>query len=152
LDPRRRARYSEALYAGKNAGKDRGTSCRGDCRWALRYWTMPRLSHKRQRLATIPSLPLRVMNKGRCFFTCCGHKWAKWPSKAALHDFTFFQFAEKSASSTIEKMPPRPRKRRQAQQDPPRNLQAFFAQWRIQRACRSSPWNTSCTHTKRFSV
>jgi len=124
------ARYSEALYAEQNAGKEAGLRAVDEFAvGALMYEDAAPIAQAVRLAPYSPDYRSVVMNKGAMLFHMLRAQMGDVAFKAALHDF-YFQFAEKSARiDDFEKIAER---RVQAsakpQQDPP-NLQAFFAQW-----------------------
>jgi len=124
------ARYSEALYAEQNAGKEAGLRAVDEFAvGALMYEDAAPIAQAARLAPYSPDYRSVVMNKGAMLFHMLRAQMGDIAFKAALHDF-YFQFAEKSAGiDDFEKIAER---RAQAavrpQQDPP-NLQAFFAQW-----------------------
>jgi aminopeptidase N len=124
------ARYSEALYAEQNAGKEAGLRAVDEFAvGALMYEDAAPIAQAARLAPYSPDYRSVVMNKGAMLFHMLRAQMGDIAFKAALHDF-YFQFAEKSARiDDFEKIAER---RAQAavrpQQDPP-NLQAFFAQW-----------------------
>src|SRR5256886_619359 len=124
------ARYSEALYAEQNAGKEAGLRAVDDFAvGALMYEDAAPIAQAARLAPYSPDYRSVVMNKGALLFHMLRAQIGDVAFKAALRDF-YFQFAEKSARiDDFEKIAER---RVQGavkpQQDPP-NLQAFFAQW-----------------------
>jgi peptidase M1-like protein len=124
------ARYSEALYAEQNAGKEAGLRAVDEFAvGALMYEDAAPIAQAARLAPYSPDYRSVVMNKGGMLFHMLRGQMGDVAFKAALRDF-YFQFAEKSARiDDFEKIAER---RVQAavkpQQDPP-NLQAFFAQW-----------------------
>ncbi len=124
------ARYSEALYAEQNAGKEAGLRAVDEFAvGALMYEDAAPIAQAARLAPYSADYRSVVMNKGAMLFHMLRAQMGDVAFKAALRDF-YFQFAEKSARiDDFEKIAER---RVQAaakpQQDPP-NLQAFFAQW-----------------------
>ncbi len=124
------ARYSEALYAEQNAGKEAGLRAVDEFAvGALMYEDAAPIAQAARLAPYSPDYRSVVMNKGAMLFHMLRAQMGDVAFKAALRDF-YFQFAEKSARvEDFEKIAER---RAQAaaksQQDPP-NLRAFFAQW-----------------------
>src|SRR6266403_438864 len=124
------ARYSEALYAEQNAGKEAGLKAVDEFAvGALMYEEAAPIAQAARLAPYSPDYRSVVMNKGAMLFHMLRAQMGDVAFKSALHDF-YFQFAEKSAHvEDFEKIAER---RAQAaakpQQDPP-NLRAFFAQW-----------------------
>ncbi len=124
------ARYSEALYAEQNAGKEAGLRTVDEFAvGALMYEDAAPIAQAARLAPYSPDYRSVAMNKGAMLFHMLRAQMGDVAFKAALHDF-YFQFAEKSAH--IEDFEKIAQRRVQAaakpQQDPP-NLQAFFAQW-----------------------
>ena len=124
------ARYSEALYAEQNAGKEAGLRAVDEFAvGALMYEDAAPIAQAARLAPYSPDYRSVVVNKGALLFHMLRAQMGDAAFKVALHDF-YFQFAEKSARiDDFEKIAER---RVQGavkpQQDPP-NLQAFFAQW-----------------------
>jgi len=124
------ARYSEALYAEQNAGKEAGLRAVDEFAvGALMYEDAAPIAQAARLAPYSPDYRSVVMNKGAMLFHMLRAQMGDVAFKAALRDF-YFQFAEKSAR--IEDFEKIAERRAQAaakpQQDPP-NLRAFFAQW-----------------------
>ncbi len=124
------ARYSEALYAEQNAGKEAGLRAVDEFAvGALMYEDAAPIAQAARLAPYSPDYRSVVMNKGAMLFHMLRAQMGDVPFKAALRDF-YFQFAEKSAR--IEDFENIAERRAQAalkpQQDP-LNLRAFFAQW-----------------------
>jgi tetratricopeptide (TPR) repeat protein len=124
------ARYSEALYAEQNAGKEAGLRAVDEFAvGALMYEDAAPIAQAARLAPYSPDYRSVVMNKGAMLFHMLRAQMGDVAFKAALRDF-YFQFAEKSAriddfEKIAERRVPAAAK---PQQDPP-NLQAFFAQW-----------------------
>src|SRR6266478_3440727 len=124
------ARYSEALYAEQNAGKEAGLKAVDEFAvGALMYEDAAPVAQAARLAPYSPDYRSVVMNKGAMLFHMLRAQMGDVAFKAALRDF-YFQFAEKSAriddfEKIAERRVPAAAK---PQQDPP-NLQAFFAQW-----------------------
>jgi aminopeptidase N len=124
------ARYSEALYAEQNAGKEAGLRAVDEFAvGALMYEDAAPIAQAARLAPYSPDYRSVVMNKGAMLFHMLRAQMGDVAFKAALRDF-YFQFAEKSAHvEDFEKIAER---RAQAAvkpgQEPP-NLHAFFAQW-----------------------
>jgi len=124
------ARYSEALYAEQNAGKEAGLRAVDEFAvGALMYEDAAPIAQAARLAPYSPDYRSVVMNKGAMLFHMLRAQMGDVAFKSALRDF-YFQFAEKSAR--IEDFENLSERRAQAAakpgQDPP-NLRAFFAQW-----------------------
>jgi tetratricopeptide (TPR) repeat protein len=127
------ARYSEALYAEQNAGKEAGLRVVDEFAvGALMYEDAAPIGQAARLVPFSPDYRSVVMNKGAMLFHMLRAQMGDMAFKAALHDF-YFQFAERSAR--IEDFENIAIRRSQAAaaaakppQDPP-DLRAFFAQW-----------------------
>jgi aminopeptidase N len=124
------ARYSEALYAEQNAGKEAGLRAVDEFAvGALMYEDAAPIAQAARLVPYSPDYRSVVMNKGAMLFHMLRAQMGDVAFKAALHDF-YFQFAERSAR--IDDFENITERRAQAAakpgQDPP-NLKAFFAQW-----------------------
>jgi tetratricopeptide (TPR) repeat protein len=124
------ARYSEALYAEQNAGREAGLRVVDEFAvGALMYEDAAPIGQAARLVPFSPDYRSVVMNKGAMLFHMLRAQMGDVPFKAALHDF-YFQFAERTAR--IEDFENIAERRAQAAtkpgQDPP-NLRAFFAQW-----------------------
>src|SRR5712692_10287609 len=124
------ARYSEALYAEQNAGKEAGLKAVDEFAvGALMYEDAAPVAQAARLAPYSPDYRSVVMNKGAMLFHMLRAMMGDVAFKSALHDF-YFQFAEKSArikdfENIIER-------RAQASVKPPQeppNLRSFFAQW-----------------------
>ncbi len=124
------ARYSEALYAEQNAGKEAGLRAVDEFAvGALMYEDAAPIGQAARLTPYSPDYRSVVMNKGAMLFHMLRAQMGDVAFKSALHDF-YFQFAEKTAR--IEDFENIAERHAQAAlkpgQDPP-NLRAFFAQW-----------------------
>ncbi len=124
------ARYSEALYAEQNAGKEAGLRVVDEFAvGALMYEDAAPIGQAARLVPFSPDYRSVVMNKGAMLFHMLRAQMGDVAFKAALHDF-YFQFAEHSARvEDFEKIAER---RAQAATKPPQeppNLRGFFAQW-----------------------
>jgi aminopeptidase N len=124
------ARYSEALYAEQNAGKEAGLRAVDEFAvGALMYEDAAPIAQAARLSPYSPDYRSVVMNKGAMLFHMLRAQMGDVAFKATLRDF-YFQFAEKSAH--IEDFEKIAERRAQAAvkpgQEPP-NLRAFFAQW-----------------------
>src|SRR5216684_4151685 len=124
------ARYSEALYAEQNAGKEAGLRAVDEFAvGALMYEDAAPIAQAARLVPYSPDYRSVVMNKGAMLFHMLRAQMGDVAFKAALHDF-YFQFAERSARiDDFEKIAERhAQAAAKTQQDPP-NLRGFFAQW-----------------------
>jgi tetratricopeptide (TPR) repeat protein len=124
------ARYSEALYAEQNAGKEAGLKAIDEFAvGALMYEDAAPVAQAARLAPYSPDYRSVVMNKGAMLFHMLRAMMGEVAFKSALRDF-YFQFAEKSAR--IEDFENIAERRAQASvkpsQEPP-NLRSFFAQW-----------------------
>jgi tetratricopeptide (TPR) repeat protein len=124
------ARYSEALYAEQNAGKEAGLRAVDEFAvGALMYEDAAPVAQAARLAPYSPDYRSVVMNKGAMIFHMLRAQMGDVAFKSALHDF-YFQFAEKSAR--IEDFENIADRRAQASVKPPQeppNLRGFFAQW-----------------------
>jgi aminopeptidase N len=124
------ARYSEALYAEQNAGKEAGLRVVDEFAvGALMYEDAAPLTQAARLAPYSPDYRSVVLNKGAMLFHMLRAQMGDVPFKSALRDF-YFQFAEKSAR--IEDFENIAERRAQAAAKPPQeppNLRGFFAQW-----------------------
>jgi tetratricopeptide (TPR) repeat protein len=124
------ARYSEALYAEQNAGKEAGLKAVDEFAvGALMYEDAAPVAQAARLAPYSADYRSVVMNKGAMIFHMLRGQMGDVAFKSALHDF-YFQFAEKSAR--IEDFENIAIRRAQASVKPPQeppNLQSFFAQW-----------------------
>src|SRR2546425_5009228 len=124
------ARYSEALYAEQNAGKEAGLRAVDEFAvGALMYEDAAPIAQAARLIPYSPDYRSVVMNKGAMLFHMLRAQMGDVAFKSALHDF-YFQFAEKSAR--IEDLENIAERHAQAAVKPPQeppNLRAFFAQW-----------------------
>src|SRR5258708_6873378 len=124
------ARYSEALYAEQNAGKEAGLRVVDEFAvGALMYEDAAPLTQAARLAPYSPDYRSVVLNKGAMLFHMLRAQMGDVPFKSALRDF-YFQFAEKSAR--IEDFENIAERRAQAGAKPPQeppNLRGFFAQW-----------------------
>src|ERR1700687_1569757 len=124
------ARYSEALYAEQNAGKEAGLRAVDEFAvGALMYEDAAPIAQAARLAPYSPDYRSVVLNKGAMLFHMLRAQMGDVAFKSALRDF-YFQFAEKTAR--IEDFENIAERRVQAAakppQDPP-NLRGFFAQW-----------------------
>jgi tetratricopeptide (TPR) repeat protein len=124
------ARYSEALYAEQNAGKEAGLRVVDEFAvGALMYEDAAPIGQAARLVPFSPDYRSVVMNKGAMLFHMLRAQMGDVAFKAALHDF-YFQFAEHSAR--IEDFEKIAERRAQAAVKPPQeppNLRGFFVQW-----------------------
>lgn len=124
------ARYSEAMYAEQNAGKEAGLKAVDEFAvGALMYEDAAPVGQAARLAPYSPDYRSVVMNKGAMLFHMLRAQMGDVAFKAALHDF-YFRFAEKSAR--IEDFENIAERRAQASVKPPQeppNLRSFFAQW-----------------------
>ena len=124
------ARYSEALYAEQNAGKEAGLRAVDEFAvGALMYEDAAPIGQAARLTPYSPDYRSVVMNKGAMLFHMLRAQMGDVAFKSALHDF-YFQFAEKTARiEDFENIAERHALAAvKSGQDPP-NLRAFFAQW-----------------------
>src|SRR5713101_3168077 len=124
------ARYSEALYAEQNAGKEAGLRVVDEFAvGALMYEDAAPIGQAARLTPYSPDYRSVVMNKGAMLFHMLRAQMGDVAFKSALHDF-YFQFAEKTARiEDFESIAERHALAAvKSGQDPP-NLRAFFAQW-----------------------
>src|SRR5216684_3960213 len=125
------ARYSEALYAEQNAGKEAGLRAVDEFAvGALMYEDAAPIAQAARLIPYSPDYRSVVMNKGAMLFHMLRAQMGDVAFKSALHDF-YFQFAEKSARiEDFEKIAEHraPVSVKLSQQEAP-NLRSFFAQW-----------------------
>jgi aminopeptidase N len=124
------ARYSEALYAEQNAGKEAGLKAVDEFAvGALMYEDAAPVAQAARLAPYSPDYRSVVMNKGAMLFHMLRAQMGDVAFKSALHDF-YFQFAEKTAR--IEDFENIAERRAQASVKPPQvppNLRSFFVQW-----------------------
>jgi len=123
------ARYSEALYAEQNAGKEAGLRAVDEfavC--ALMYEDAAPIAQAARLVPYSPDYRSVVQNKGAMLFHMLRAQMGDVAFKSALRDF-YFQFAERSAR--IDDFENIALRRAQAAKPPldPSNLRGFFAQW-----------------------
>jgi tetratricopeptide (TPR) repeat protein len=127
------ARYSEALYAEQNAGKEAGLRVVDEFAvGALMYEDAAPIGQAARLVPFSPDYRSVVMNKGAMLFHMLRAQMGDVAFKAALHDF-YFQFAERSARvEDFENIAIRRSQAAAAAAKPPQeppDLRAFFAQW-----------------------
>jgi aminopeptidase N len=123
------ARYSEALYAEQNAGKEAGLRAVDEFAvGALMYEDAAPVAQAARLAPYSPDYRSVVMNKGAMLFHMLRAQMGDEAFKSTLRDF-YFQFAEKSAR--IDDFENIALRRAQAAKPPldPSNLRGFFAQW-----------------------
>jgi aminopeptidase N len=124
------ARYSEALYAEQNAGKEAGLKAVDEFAVGALMFEEAAPIAQAARLAPY-SADYRsvVMNKGAMIFHMVRAQMGDVAFKSLLHDF-YFKYAEGSA--TIENFEALAQQHAQASAkagQPPPDLRSFFAQW-----------------------
>jgi tetratricopeptide (TPR) repeat protein len=123
------ARYSEALYAEQNAGKEAGLRAVDEFAvGALMYEDAAPIAQAARLVPNSPDYRSVVQNKGAMLFHMLRAQMGDVAFKSALRDF-YFQFAERSAR--IDDFENIALRRAQAAKPPvdPSNLRGFFAQW-----------------------
>src|ERR1700726_597284 len=124
------ARYSEALYAEQNAGKEAGLKAVDEFAvGALMYEDAAPIAQAVRLLPYFSDYRSVVMNKGAMIFHMVRAQMGDVAFKSLLHDF-YFKYAEKSAS--IENFEALAQQHAQAAAKPgeaPPDLRGFFAQW-----------------------
>jgi aminopeptidase N len=123
------ARYSEALYAEQNAGKEAGLRAVDEFAvGALMYEDAAPIAQAARLVPYSPDYRSVVQNKGAMLFHMLRAQMGDVAFKSALRDF-YFQFAERSAR--IDDFENIALRRAQAAKPPvdPSNLRGFFAQW-----------------------
>jgi tetratricopeptide (TPR) repeat protein len=124
------ARYSEALYAEQNAGREAGLKVVDEFAvGALMYEDAAPIAQAARLTPYSPDYRSVVMNKGAMVFHMLRAQMGDVAFKSALRDF-YFQFAEKAAR--IDDFVNIAQRRADASVKPPQeppNLRGFFAQW-----------------------
>jgi tetratricopeptide (TPR) repeat protein len=124
------ARYSEALYAEQNAGKEAGLRAIDEFAvGALMYEDAAPIAQAARLAPYSSDYRSVVMNKGAMIFHMVRAQMGDVAFKSLLHDF-YFKYAEGSAS--IEDFEALAQQRAQASAkpgSPPPELRGFFAQW-----------------------
>jgi len=124
------ARYSEALYAEQNSGKEAGLRAVDEFAvGALMYEDAAPVAQAARLAPYSPDYRSVVQNKGAMLFHMLRAQMGDVAFKTALKEF-YFNFAEKSAR--IEDFENIADKRARAAVKPPKeppNLRGFFAQW-----------------------
>src|SRR6266849_551666 len=124
------ARYSEALYAEQNAGKEAGLRAVDEFAvGALMYEDAAPIAQAARLIPYSPDYRSVVMNKGAMLFHMLRAQMGDVAFKSLLHDF-YFKYAENSAS--IENFEALAQQHAQASVNPgeaPPDLRGFFAQW-----------------------
>jgi aminopeptidase N len=124
------ARYSEALYAEQNAGKEAGLKAVDEFAvGALMYEEAAPIAQAARLAPYSPDYRSVVMNKGAMIFHMVRAQMGDVAFKSLLHDF-YFKYAENSA--TIENFAALAEQHAQASAkagQPPPELRGFFAQW-----------------------
>jgi aminopeptidase N len=124
------ARYSEALYAEQNSGKEAGLRAVDEFAvGALMYEDAAPVAQAARLAPYSPDYRSVVMNKGAMLFHMLRAQMGDVAFKTALREF-YFNFAEKSARiEDFENIADRrARAALKPGQEPP-NLRGFFAQW-----------------------
>jgi tetratricopeptide (TPR) repeat protein len=127
------ARYSEALYAEQNAGKEAGLRALDEFAvGALMYEDAAPIAQAARLVPYSPDYRSVVLNKGAVLFHMLRAQMGDVAFKGALRDF-YFKFAERSAriddfESIAERRVQATAAAAKPPQDPP-NLRSFFAQW-----------------------
>jgi hypothetical protein len=125
------ARYSEALYAEQNAGKEAGLRVVDEFAvGALMYEDAAPIGQAARLVPFSPDYRSVVMNKGAMLFHMLRAQMGDVAFKAALHDF-YFQFAERSARIEPNHL------------RIPQTCAPFSPSGSIPQACPNSRWNTS---------
>jgi aminopeptidase N len=124
------ARYSEALYAEQNAGKEAGLKAVDEFAvGALMYEEAAPIAQAARLAPYSPDYRSVVMNKGAMIFHMVRAQMGDVAFKSLLHDF-YIKYAEGSA--TIESFEALAEQHAQASAkagQPPPELRGFFAQW-----------------------
>jgi tetratricopeptide (TPR) repeat protein len=124
------ARYSEALYAEQNAGKEAGLKAIDEFAvGALMYEEAAPIAQAARLAPYSPDYRSVVMNKGAMIFHMVRAQMGDVAFKSLLHDF-YFKYAENSA--TIENFEALAQQHAQAAAKPgeaPPELRGFFTQW-----------------------
>ncbi len=124
------ARYSEALYAEQNAGKEAGLRAVDEFAvGALMYEDAAPIAQAARLTPYSSDYRSVVMNKGAMIFHMVRAQMGDVAFKSLLHDF-YFKYAENSAS--IENFEALAQQHAQASVKPgeaPPDLRGFFAQW-----------------------
>ena len=124
------ARYSEALYAEQNAGKEAGLKAVDEFAvGALMYEEAAPIAQAARLAPYSADYRSVVMNKGAMIFHMVRAQMGDVAFKSLLHDF-YFKYAEGSA--TIENFEAFAEQHAQASAkagQPPPDLRSFFAQW-----------------------
>jgi aminopeptidase N len=124
------ARYSEALYAEQNSGKEAGLRAVDEFAvGALMYEDAAPVGQAARLAPYSPDYRSVVMNKGAMLFHMLRAQMGDVAFKTALKEF-YFNFAEKSAR--VEDFENIADRRARAAVKPPKeppNLRGFFAQW-----------------------
>ena len=124
------ARYSEALYAEQNAGKEAGLKAVDEFAvGALMYEEAAPIAQAARLAPYSADYRSVVMNKGAMIFHMVRAQMGDVAFKSLLHDF-YFKYAEGSA--TVENFEAFAEQHAQASAkagQPPPDLRSFFAQW-----------------------
>jgi tetratricopeptide (TPR) repeat protein len=124
------ARYSEALYAEQNAGREAGLKAVDEFAvGALMYEDAAPIAQAARLAPYSGDYRSVVMNKGAMIFHMVRAQMGDTPFKSLLSDF-YKKYAEGSASiDNFEAMADQRAQASAKAGDPPPNLRGFFAQW-----------------------
>jgi tetratricopeptide (TPR) repeat protein len=124
------ARYSEALYAEQNAGKEAGLRAVDEFAvGALMYEDAAPVAQAARLVPYSPDYRSVVMNKGAMLFHMLRAQMGDVAFKTTLREF-YFRFAEKSARiEDFENIAERQLRATIKPPAEPPNLRSFFAQW-----------------------
>src|SRR5712672_2837421 len=124
------ARYSEALYAEQNAGKEAGLKAVDEFAvGALMYEEAAPIAQAARLAPYSPDYRSVVMNKGAMIFHMVRAQMGDVAFKSLLHDF-YFKYAENSASlENFEALAEQHAQASAKAGQPPPELRGFFAQW-----------------------
>ena len=124
------ARYSEALYAEQNAGKEAGLRAVDEFAvGALMYEDAAPIAQAARLTPYSPDYRSVVMNKGAMIFHMVRAQMGDVAFKSLLHDF-YFKYAEGSASiGNFEALAQQHTQTSIKPGEPPPDLRGFFAQW-----------------------
>jgi tetratricopeptide (TPR) repeat protein len=124
------ARYSEALYAEQNAGKEAGLKAVDEFAvGALMYEEAAPIAQAARLAPYSPDYRSVVMNKGAMIFHMVRAQMGDVAFKSLLHDF-YFKYAEGSATNeNFESLAEQHAQASAKAGQPPPDLRSFFAQW-----------------------
>src|SRR5712692_8637675 len=124
------ARYSEAMYAEQNAGKEAGLKTVDEFAvGALMYEDAAPIAQAARLTPYSPDYRSVVMNKGAMIFHMVRAQMGDVAFKSLLHDF-YFKYAEGSASiGNFEALAQQHTQTSIKPGEPPPDLRGFFAQW-----------------------